>query len=190
MPRVCVAALLIVAAALLQPAALGSQTRVGLSVGVAAPSGDFGDVANTGVNVEGNVEIRPGEMPFALRADLFLSRFGIDEDATEESGSIRAFGAGLSALFQLAGAGITPYALVGPTVTNLDVSIDGTDDEAEVGTNFGVQAGAGLKFLVSGYLTRFEVRVGQVFSEDDSQGIPDARWVTVNLGLLFGGRGD
>lgn len=166
-----------------------AQARVGAAIGVASPVSDFGKSTNTGVNVEGNLEVRPGAMPFAVRADLFLSRFGLDEDRTGENGSIRAFGAALNALFQVAGAGITPYLLVGPTVTNLDISVDGADDEPEVGTNFGVQAGAGLKLLLSGYVTRVELRVGQVFSKDETIGIPDARWITVNVGLLFGGRG-
>lgn len=167
----------------------GAQTRVGAAIGVAAPVSDFGKVTNTGVNVEGNLEVRPSTMPFALRADLFLSRFGLDEGQTEENGSIRAFGAALNALFQVAGAGVTPYLLVGPTVTNIDISVDGADDEPEVGTNFGAQVGGGIKLLLSGYVTRVELRVGQVFSEDESIGVPDARWITVNVGMLFGGRG-
>jgi hypothetical protein len=182
-------ALVLAATVLVHPPSGAAQTRLGIAAGLAFPSGDFGRSTNTGVNIEGNFEVQPGGMPFALRGDLFLSRFGIDEDETGENGSIRAFGAALSALFQLAGAGITPYVLLGPTLTNLDISLDGTGDEAEIGTNVGVQGGAGLKFLLSGYLTRFEVRVGQVFSEDDDIGIPDARWITVNLGVLFGGRG-
>jgi hypothetical protein len=145
---------------------------------------------NTGVGVEGTVEGRPGEMPFAIRGDLFLTRFGLDEGDTGESGSIRAFGLSLNALFQLLGAGVTPYFLMGPSLTNLDVAIDGTDDEAEVGTNPGVQFGGGVKFLLSGYLARVEVRLSQVFSKDDGIGFPNARWVTVNAGVLFGGRGE
>ena len=166
-----------------------AQARLGIAAGVALPSGDFADGTNTGVNIEGNVEVRPGDMPFAIRGDLFLSRFGIDDD-TGEDGSIRAFGAALSGLFQLVGAGITPYLLTGPTVTNLDLDLEGTDDEAELGTNFGVQAGVGAKMLISNYLTRFEVRFTHIFSKDRDAGIPSARWITVNAGMLFGGRGE
>jgi hypothetical protein len=188
MTRPGTATLVLVLIALALPEVADGQTRFGVAAGVAVPSGDFRDVVNTGVSIEGTVEGRPGEMPFAIRGDLFLTRFGLDEGETGESGSIRAFGLSLNALFQLLGAGVTPYFLMGPSLTNLDVAIDGTDDEAEVGTNPGVHLGGGVKFLLSGYLARFEVRLSQVFSKDDDIDFPNARWVAVTAGVLFGGR--
>ncbi|HSJ63128.1 MAG TPA: outer membrane beta-barrel protein [Gemmatimonadaceae bacterium] len=188
MIRLGIATLALVLLGFALPTATDGQTRFGLAAGVAVPSGDFGDATNTGVSIEGTVEGRPGEMPFAIRGDIFLARFGLDEGETGESGSIRAFGLSLNALFQLLGAGVTPYLLMGPSLTNLDVAIDGTDDEAEVGTNPGVNLGGGVKFLLSGYLGRLEVRWSQVFSKDDDVDFPNARWVTVTAGVLFGGR--
>lgn len=165
-----------------------AQARFGIAAGVALPAGEFGDAVNSGVSLEANLEGRPRGMPFALRGDLFLSRFGLDSESTGESGSIRGMGGALSALVQLAGAGFTPYLLAGPMLANLDVSIDGSTDEAKIGNNFGVQAGAGAKFLVSGYLARAEIRLGYVFSKDESVGVPNAQWVTFNMGVLFGDR--
>jgi hypothetical protein len=188
MTRTRIAAIALAFVMLVAAGAAGAQTRFGLAAGVAMPTGDFGDVSNPGVNIEANVELQPGGMPFAIRGDLFLNRFGLDEDEIGESGSVRGLGAALSALFQLRGAGMTPYLLVGPMLANLDVSLDDSSDEPDIGTNAGLQGGAGVKFPLSGMIARVEVRVAKVFSDDDESGVPDANWINVNFGVLFGGR--
>ena len=188
MARSRIAALALALSASIFGTAADGQARFGMAAGVALPAGEFGDAVNSGVSVEANLEGQPRGMPFAIRGDLFLSRFGLDSEATGESGSIRGIGGALSALFQLAGAGITPYLLAGPMLANLDISIDGSSDEAKIGNNVGVQAGAGAKFLISGYLARAEIRLGHVFSKEESVGVPNARWVTFNMGVLFGER--
>jgi hypothetical protein len=164
-----------------------AQTRFGIAAGAAVPTGDFGDGAKAGFNVEGSVEFKPMTMPFGLRADLFYNRFAIDEDEFGETGNFTALGGALNAIFQMSGVGAAPYLLVGPTVTNIEANIDGTSIGLDIGTKFGAQGGIGVKFPLSGFTSKVEARIGQVFSEDDDIEFPNVQWFTVNFGILFGG---
>jgi opacity protein-like surface antigen len=141
---------------------------------------------SSGFNVEGSAEFRPGTMPFALRADLYYNRWGFDDDIGAD-GNVSAFGGALNALFQMAGTAATPYVLVGPNVTNISVDIDDSD-EPDIGTKFGIQGGVGVKFPLSGFTSKLEVRLTHVFSEDDDIEFPNAQWFTINFGILSGGR--
>ena len=156
-----------------------AQARFGIAGGLAVPTGDFGDFAKSGFNIEGNLEFRPETMPFGLRADVFFNRFAIDEDATGIDGNFRAFGAALNALFQMAGVSATPYLVVGPTITNLDVSEGNIDSETKVGA----QAGVGVKFPLSGMTSRVEARYHTIFTEDDNTNM-----FLINFGIMSGGR--
>lgn len=159
-----------------------AQARFGLAAGLAVPTGDFGDLAKSGFNVEGSVEWRSMSMPFGIRGDVFYNRFAIDEDATGFDGNFTALGGALNAIFQMAGIGAAPYLLVGPTVTNLDASVDNSSVNIESETKVGLQGGLGVKFPLSGFTTKLEGRYHTVFTEDENTNM-----FIVNFGVLFGG---
>lgn len=155
-----------------------AQTRFGIAAGLAVPTGDFGDVASSGFNVEGSVEFKPMTMPFGIRADLFYNRFGIDVSGVD--GNFTALGAALNALFQMSGVGAAPYLLVGPTITNLDGEVNGSSGEGE--TKIGAQGGVGVKFPLSGFTSKVEARFNTIFTENENTNL-----FIVNFGVLFGG---
>ena len=173
------AAALVLGALAFAPGA-NAQARFGLAAGLAMPTGDFGDFATSGFNIEGSAEFRPATMPFGLRADIFYNRFSADEDVGLD-GSFSAFGGALNALFQMAGVAATPYLVVGPTVTNLSADIEGVDIDSE--TKIGAQAGVGVKFPLSGFTSKIEARYHTVFTEDEATNM-----FIVNFGILSGGR--
>ncbi len=156
-----------------------AQTRFGIAAGIAVPTGDFGDVASSGFNIEGSVEFKPMTMPFGIRGDLFYNRFGVD--FTGADGNFTALGGALNAVFQMAGVGAAPYLIVGPTITNLDAEIDGLGD-AEGETKIGAQGGVGVKFPLSGFTSKVEARYNTIFTEDSNTNL-----FIVNFGILFGG---
>jgi opacity protein-like surface antigen len=167
-----------------------AQARVGIAAGLAAPTGDFGDFANSGYHIEGSVEFRPATMPFGIRADIFYNNFGFSDELQSDldsDGSFRGIGGALSAVFQMSGVSASPYLVVGPSVTNLDTDIDDSSIETDSETKFGLQAGGGVKFPLSGFTSKLEARYNHVFSDDEDTGFPDVSYFTVTFGLLFGG---
>jgi opacity protein-like surface antigen len=159
-----------------------AQARIGLAAGLAVPTGDFGDVAKSGFNVEGSAEFRPEAMPFGIRADVFYNRFAIDEDATGESGNFRTFGAALNAIFQMAGVSASPYLLVGPAIHNVGGDVDDSSVDIESETKFAAQGGVGVKFPLSGMTSKVEARYVTIFTEDENTNL-----FIINFGVLFGG---
>jgi hypothetical protein len=157
-----------------------AQTRFGIAAGIAVPTGDFGDRASSGFNVEGSVEFKPLTMPFGLRGDLFYNRFGFDVSGLD--GNITALGGALNAVFQMAGVGAAPYLIVGPTITNYDEEIDGVPGDSEGQTKIGAQGGVGVKFPLSGFTSKVEARYNTIFTEDSKTNM-----FIVNFGILFGG---
>jgi opacity protein-like surface antigen len=160
-----------------------AQTRLGLAAGLAVPTGDFGDLAQSGFNVEGNVEFKPETMPFGIRADVFYNRFGIDEDATGVSGNFRSFGAALNAIFQMAGISATPYLVVGPAIHNIGGDVDDSSVEIESETKFAAQGGVGVKFPLSGITSRVEARYVTIFTDDEN-----SNFFLIQFGVMGGGR--
>ena len=160
-----------------------AQARFGIAAGIAMPTGDFADLAKTGFNVEGNLEFKPESFPFGMRADVFFNRFSIDEDETGVSGNFREFGAALNAIFGMAGVSASPYLIIGPSIHNIGGSVD--DDEVEIDseTKVGAQAGVGVKFPLSGFTSKVELRYNTIFTEDENTNI-----IVVNFGVMGGGR--
>lgn len=178
MKRIGLAVSALAIAALAFAPSADAQARFGLAAGLAVPTGDFGDFAKSGFNVEGSVEFKPMAMPFGIRGDVFYNRMeldGIDGNAT-------AIGGALNAMFQMAGIGAAPYLLVGPTITNLDVKLDDSSIDIEGETKVGLQGGIGVKFPLSGFTSKIEGRYMTIFTEDDNTNL-----FIVNFGVLFGG---
>lgn len=159
-----------------------AQTRFGLAAGLAVPTGDFGDFAKSGFNVEGSVEWKSMDLPFGIRGDVFYNRLAFDEDVIGGDGNFTAIGGGLNAIFQMAGIGAAPYLLVGPGIVNLDGDADDPGVDIEGETKFGLQGGVGVKFPLSGFTTKLEGRYHTVFTEDEN-----TNFFIVNFGVLFGG---
>lgn len=165
-------------AMLLAPGA-DAQARFGIAAGAAVPTGDAGDQAGTGFNVEGSVEFRPATMPFGLRADVFFNQFPIDFPGVD--GNFRLIGGALNAVFQMAGVAATPYLVVGPSMTNLSVSSDDVDQDSE--TKVGAQGGIGVKFPLSGFTSKIEARYNTIFTDDEN-----TNFFIIQFGIQGGGR--
>lgn len=159
--------------------------RVGISAGVAAPTGDFGDAAGTGYNIEGSLEFKPMASPVGFRIDVFYNNFGFSDelkDFLESDGSFRALGAAINAVLSMSGVAAAPYVLAGPSVTNIDANVDDSSVDTDGETKIGLQAGAGVKFPLSGMTSKLEGRYNHIFTEDTA-----TSYFTLTFGVLFGG---
>lgn len=92
------------------PAAAGAQARLGVGVGLSAPSGDLGDVANSGYHALASLQFTIPTLPMALRGDGAVHGLGSAVTGADDVGILAG---ALSLVFTLPGVGLQPYLLGG-----------------------------------------------------------------------------
>jgi hypothetical protein len=151
---------------------------VGLAAGAAVPTGDFGDLYDTGFNVTGSLGWQRPLAPLGVRLDLSYSRFGGTTVAggpgvTIELDDVTEWAALLDAKFQLPFG--TPdlsqpvhrrsgLYLIGGVGAHNFRDMSGGNDE----TNFGVNGGAGFQFGWGMSTLFIEGRYVSVFADPDN----------------------
>lgn len=155
--------------------------QFGVSAGATMPMGDYGDVASMGYHAQGSAEIAPKGMPVSWRADLVYDRHSGKEDA---------FGPNTEATFSTLGMAVAavygfqtqstarPYLLGGIGMYRSGGEIDGT--ELEASTDFGINAGAGVRFNLGQIRSFAEVRLHNIMTEGSA-----TRVVPITFGLVF-----
>lgn len=163
-----------------------SSTRaftIGVAGGVTIPTGDAGDFWDTGFNVMGTLGFRPATLPVGLRFDIMYHSLG---GKTTEFGNIEIEGEDASIIAGAANAvlnfttegGIRPYVIGGLGVYNIDAG-----DESS--TKFGLNAGGGLDFQLSGFNTFLEARFHRVFTDEDEDGVDGLTLIPIVFGIRF-----
>ena len=163
-----------------------SSTRpfsLGLSGGASFPTGDAGDGLNTGFIVAGHVGVQPSVSPVGLRFDVMYNRWDLDNvDANFRS---LAGTANAMLMFPTArGSTVRPYVSGGVGLYNTKLSSETTGGgtfTSDGETDFGLNAGAGLDFGLSGLSTFVEVRYHSVFTSGES----NLNFVPVVFGVRF-----
>jgi opacity protein-like surface antigen len=144
----------------------------GVYGGISAPMGDFGDAADAGFHVGGQVEFGLMAVPLAVRGDLAFNQFGI----TDFDESFRIIYGTVSAVYDLVPGPARIYLLGGLGLYNLDVT--GVDVDSE--TEFGISIGAGAEFGL-GQLRGFaEAKFKNVFTEGDN-----LQFIPLSVGVRF-----
>lgn len=162
----------------------------GLHAGAAIPTGDLGDFVGTGFQVGGEVGFNPAALPFGVRIDVDYNRWSFDQDVTTFGGNTRIISGTANALFKIPATMISPYLIGGIGAYNGKDDVDDVEGE-ESSTEFGFQIGGGLGFNLSGFETAIEIKLVNVFTEDD----PDtgegtsARYIPITFRIMFGGAG-
>ena len=142
--------------------------RFGVSAGLSIPTGDFGDVVNTGFNLNGLVEGKLTTVPISLRGEFTFAHFGFDESVLGVGGSERVLAGIADVLYYFpvrssSGTVIRPYVIGGPGIYNFRASPDNGPSGSV--TKFGLNVGGGVEFQLSGFSTFGEVRYHTVFTE-------------------------
>jgi hypothetical protein len=148
----------------------------GVHGGVAIPTGDLGDGANMGYQIGGEIGFSPAMIPVGLRVDVDYTSFGAKEDGVTFS----TIGGTLNAMLNLPSAGIAPYVIGGvglfkPRVSGGGVTVSGD-------TEFGFQAGAGLRFGLAGMGAGLEAKFVSIQGDGGSW-----NYIPITLRILFGG---
>jgi opacity protein-like surface antigen len=151
--------------------------QLGVAGGVAIPTSDLSDVANTGFNGTVTLGFSPSMIPLGIRIDGAYNQFAI-KDAIG-GGNIHFISVTGNLVYKIPGATVSPYAIGGAGWYNANLS-----DNALFGSgsdnNFGWNIGGGISMPLSGFDTFVEARYNQVQAEGGS-----IKFIPITFGVMF-----
>lgn len=169
------AALILTTLVSLPSAALGQRrTTLGIAAGATVPTGDLGDGTSTGYHVLATVVVSgTATSPIGFRVDgMYNSLSGKSQGPDVTLWTVNG-----NVVLAFAGAtGVTPYLIGGAGWYNMKADQSGAD----AANDFGLNAGLGARFVLSGFSTFGEVRFHNIFADPNS-----ARVVPVTFGIAF-----
>jgi hypothetical protein len=189
-----------VAALVALPFSLGAQDMAprpvsfGISAGLSMPMGNLSDAFNSGFNVTGHIGYKPAMFTnLSFRGDVGFDRFNAKEDisgtAVTQEGTFTAIGVTANAIYAFpqsdAAAILRPYLLGGLGFYNTKSKVTTTLGTVEASSensdsNFGLQAGIGAEFALSGFSTFAEAKFVNVLGDGSS-----IRWIPISFGIRF-----
>lgn len=150
----------------------------GFSGGLTLPFGTLGDINGSGFNLQGHATLKPSSTPFALRGDL---GFWTTASKTQPSvggvpglkyPGVNWITANVNAVYNFQGAKdatFVPYALGGVGLYS---------GNSGRGSKFGINAGGGVTFKLSGFDAFAEARVHNIFTDGFS-----SRIIPISFGI-------
>jgi opacity protein-like surface antigen len=184
------AAMLLASHAPLAAQMLTSPFRFGITGGATLPVGNLSDRSNTGWNAGALLDVGLPLVPIGFRLDvtwqqLDTKRFAVGAAELPSGGEIKnRFIAGtFNALYTFNSMAPTKFYLIG--------GVGGYNWREEVAplalpsathseTKFGINAGAGFRFQLTGFSTFIEARWHDVFTTG-----PSSQFFPINVGITF-----
>jgi|EP01012_Entosiphon_sulcatum_P017635 opacity protein-like surface antigen len=176
------------AAVVAAPALLSAQASsdkpvsFGISGGLSMPMGDLSDAVNSGFAVAGHVYFKPASLnAVRLRGDVSYDKWG--SKSTAVKADFRSLGFVGNAIIDVkSSSSVQPYLIGGAGLFNSKFVIDlgTTTGSTPSSTDFGIQAGAGLTFKLSGFDTFAEAKFVNVFADGGS-----TNWLPITFGIRF-----
>ena len=142
----------------------------GIVAGASMPTGDAGEVLNTGFNFGATMGFQPAMLPVGVRIDGLWNSF--EYDALDEDFSvISVTGNAVLSLPMASMPMMSPYLIGGVGLYSADAGED-TDRANE----FGFNIGGGLRFNLAGFSTFAEARYNK---------FEDWSYVPITFGIMF-----
>jgi hypothetical protein len=154
--------------------------QIGAAGGIAFPTSDLGNVANTGYDIAVMVGYKPQFTPIGVRAEAAYNQFG--SQVFNGNVNIPAFTGNL--VFGLPMGTLSPYAIGGAGLyrTNVDVTGGGSAGE----NHFGFNIGGGIKIpLSTSFETFVEARYNRVTINNGGGGSSSLSFIPVTVGVMF-----
>ena len=149
--------------------------QIGAAAGIAFPTGDLGDIANTGYNVTVALGYRPALNPIGVRIEAAYNQFGLKD--VDGNVNIPAFTGNL--VYSLPGISFSPYVIGGAGLYRTNVDIDGGGSAGE--NHFGFNAGGGIKIPISSSFETFvEARYSRVTVDNGSMS-----FIPITVGIMW-----
>jgi hypothetical protein len=155
-----------------------AQAQTSMSFGIAAgasiPTGEFGDLYDTGFHGMATLGFTPPALPFGVRIDgMYNSLDGSDGlDATAKVLALSG-----NAILSMGGMMAAPYLIGGVGFYNTDLGFGGDDDSS---SDFGINIGVGARFNLSGFGTFAEIRFHNIFTDEEA-----TRFIPLTFGIMF-----
>lgn len=166
----------VVGAALVAGASTAEAQRpftVGLSAAAAIPLSDLSDSHKVGYNAAAHLGINMPASPIGFRLEGFYNKFAGQDEGVFTNEDVRIAGGNVNITYAFGGMGLRPYVIGG--VGSYNVKPDGGLSR----TDFGINAGAGAKFQLSGLSTFVEARLHSI------TGDPQLQYVPITFGIEF-----
>ncbi|HEY8833682.1 MAG TPA: outer membrane beta-barrel protein [Gemmatimonadaceae bacterium] len=149
--------------------------QIGAAGGIAFPTGDLGNVTNTGYNVSVMVGYKPQLTPISVRAEAAYNEFG--SQVFNGNVNIPSFTGNL--VFGLPMGMLSPYAIGGAGLYRTSVDVTGSGSAGE--NHFGFNIGGGIKIPLSpSFETFVEARYNRVTVNGGS-----FSFIPVTVGVMF-----
>lgn len=155
------------------PAQSAKPVSLGLSLGASIPTGDFGDVYQTGYNGTVSLGFQSAGSPVGIRLDGSFNQFPDRSDLVDSRADYRIVTGNANLVYALPGVGIRPYLIGGAGIYGQRPDVSG----ASTTSDFGLNGGIGAAFPLSGFTTFVEARYHHIFSDGATQYIP------INFGI-------
>lgn len=170
----------------LAPPTLAQKSyAVGISGGVAIPTGKFSDAQSTGYAVTGFIALGVPELPIGVRFDGIYNKFS-GRTATPGGGGasvlspdMRLMGILGNLIYTFPGTTAKPYLVTGGGVYNSKADLSGAKSE----NDFGFSAGFGATFGLGPLAGLIEARYHGI-SRDNAAG-GTIHFVPITLGIMF-----
>ena len=151
----------------------GSQARVSVAGGVAAPMSELGDVTDLGYNVAAGLNLSASRLPVGARLEGSLNGFGLKN----LPGDVRILNVTANAVVNLGQQRESPYLIGGVGAYNS--RFGSADSENAVGVNLG----GGLRFVIGELNTFFEARYHKMLGDADAGA--NLQYVPITVGVMF-----
>ena len=139
---------------------------VGLSGGAAIPLSDLSDSHKVGYNAAAHLGINMPASPIGFRLEGFYNKFAGQDLTVGSEPDLRIAGGNVNITYAFGGTGMRPYVIGGVGSYNIKPEVGASAAE------FGINAGLGAKFQLSGLGTFVEARLHTVSGDDQIQFVP------------------
>jgi opacity protein-like surface antigen len=166
----------VVGAAVLAGASSAEAQRpvtIGLSAGASIPLSDLSDTHKVGYNAAAHLGINMPLSPVGFRFEGFYNNFAGQDEGVLPNRDKRIAGGNVNITYAFGGVGMRPYVIGG--VGSYNVKEEGLESR----TDFGINAGFGAKFQLSGLGTFVEARLHTI------SGDPQLQFVPITFGIEF-----
>ena len=146
---------------------------VGLSAGASLPLSDLSDSHKVGYNAAAHLGINMPASAVGFRLEGFYNKFAGQDLTVGSVPDLRVAGGNVNITYAFGGTGMRPYVIGG--VGSYNIKPDGGSSSTE----FGINAGVGAKFQLSGLGTFVEARLHTI------SGDPQLQFVPITFGIEF-----
>jgi hypothetical protein len=185
-PPTAVLAALIAAASVsvARPGLAQKSYALGISGGVAIPTGVFADSTATGFGVTGFIALGVPDLPIGVRFDGVYNKFqGRDFPSVGGAGrrtpDMQVMGFLGSLIYSFSGTTAKPYLITGGGIYNTKADVAGAKSE----NDFGFTAGFGATFGVRSVAGFIEARYHGISRNEEDGGA--IQFVPITLGIMF-----